>query len=285
MHPDIFLYYHIQTYSLMEYKTIHISSQKETLFQGKMDNYIKNLTLNTYSFDLLKEEYKDFLKDDLRLQLEFLEEDKKEQSTLTFVYNSLPERFYLKYPELVNFEYLRKNYLLEYHPYKKKKEDKMSLKESQTFLKRYVQITENYKKVRYIIPDDLFRNVVEGILALCRMKIISLQEQKLLKIELEKFLKDLDELCKKQTEEDTYEIYVFHSLYATKMILKEEVENTKALVYICNSDPIMAANEAFAKRIKKWVNKVLKVSQHINISNELDRIKFISRQREELEWL
>ncbi|MCC8174205.1 MAG: hypothetical protein LIO65_07520 [Odoribacter sp.] len=250
-----------------------------------MDNYIKNLTLNTYSFDLLKEEYKDFLKDDLRLQLEFLEEDKKEQSTLTFVYNSLPERFYLKYPELVNFEYLRKNYLLEYHPYKKKKEDKMSLKESQTFLKRYVQITENYKKVRYIIPDDLFRNVVEGILALCRMKIISLQEQKLLKIELEKFLKDLDELCKKQTEEDTYEIYVFHSLYATKMILKEEVENTKALVYICNSDPIMAANEAFAKRIKKWVNKVLKVSQHINISNELDRIKFISRQREELEWL
>lgn len=202
--------------------------------------------------------------------------------------NMLPHSFSLKYENLSkvrSFKWMYQSVKLDevkpfhevYIPEKLKKIKSEFIKEIQ-----------NVHNTFYIWDNMVFQNIVNDIRYFAGIQLILPKDVEKMKEELYMLIDDLENITSKGKYDDTgnkVHIYISDVNFETTYSYIQSRNNNFSLIRAFALNAIASNDEKMFKNLKRWIQSLKRFSVLISESGELQRVKFLKKQREIVEML
>ncbi|MCD7929979.1 MAG: hypothetical protein LUH15_00620 [Tannerellaceae bacterium] len=135
----------------------------------------------------------------------------------------------------------------------------------------------------YIFSQDLFENLVKDLIFFSDIRLISKESMQGITKELEKFLDYLEELTIRGTYEETGNkigIYISEVEIDTNYSLIESGGNYLAMLRTLVMTSAATTDDISYQHMKNWFTALKRLSTHISVSGEKERIQYFKAQRE-----
>ncbi|MCD8176959.1 MAG: hypothetical protein LUE98_05865 [Tannerellaceae bacterium] len=198
-------------------------------------------------------------------------------------WTTLPFPICYKYPLLTQF-YIFKWYYQDHNPMPALPMEEIHVdKEIVLYGRESLDMFMKAGETLYIFSQDLFENLVKDLIFFSDIRLISKESMQGITKELEEFLDYLEELTIRGTYKETGNkigIYISEVEIDTNYSLIESGGNYLAMLRTLVMTSAATTDDISYQHMKNWFTALKRLSTHISVSGEKERIQYFKAQRE-----
>lgn len=259
-------------------------AQLATTFRFSLDSLVglsfpDIAVVNTRFFDATQmyEDYKQTLESFLKLLREMT---RSSQSRLCVAFSMIPFTFYAHFEALSKFKLYRWMHQMDIVSSATSFSDMKLPEDVWQLHKDLLHETELVQEICYVLDRNIFSTLVNDINHFIQLGFLKTEDRLLLKNELLALLDMFEQVVKKGGGTNRVSVYISNIDFDSSYSYYESDDLTVSSIRVFAVNTLNTYDANFFKAQKKWIESLKRYSVLISGCGEMERVKYISKQRE-----